>query len=114
MMAIPASRCRVDGCREPVLAPLAGECLCLNHFLEHAFSGIIPVQEACNRGEPLAEATLADLLAAARHVSQLLVGPGWNPQHHAAQQERILELLLSVAHLHEYAAHHPGTDPVIN
>src|ERR1022692_4778360 len=114
MPAIAALRCRVEGFREAVLAPLSEECLCLNHFLEHAFSSIGMAQESCNRGEPVKEVTLAELLSEAGHAAGVLVGSDWNPYQRVEQQDKILELLLSVAHLHEYAAHHPATDPTIN
>jgi hypothetical protein len=114
MPATTALRCRVEGCREAVLAPLAEECLCLDHFLERAFSGVLRAQEACNRGEPVTEVTLAVLLGEARHAARLLVSSDLNQHHGTDQQEKILEFLLSVAHLHEYAAHHPGVDPAIN
>lgn len=96
--------CRVAGCSEAVLAVLASEFLCLGHFLDRTFAHASRVLELCQQSEPLDPRTLDWLLTEGRRAVRVLAGEAGpvDPAH----RERILELLLRLANLHEYVAHH--------
>ena len=82
-MATAAPRsCRVDRCAEGVPPALAAESLCLDHFLDQSFTRADFALDRCQRGESIAA------------------------KHDLAQQSRILELLLCIANLNDYIAHH--------
>lgn len=96
--------CRVTGCSQIVLPALSSEFLCLDHFLDQAFERAGEVLEQCQRSMPLDPRTLDWLLAEGRRAVGVLAGEAGpvDPAH----RERILELLLRLANLHEYVAHH--------
>jgi hypothetical protein len=96
--------CRVTGCDQTVLPALASEFLCLDHFLDHAFSRAGEVLEQCQRSQALDPRTLDWLLAEGRRAVRVLAGEAGpvNEEH----REKILELLLRLTNLHEYVAHH--------
>ena len=83
---------------------LAGEQLCLNHFLDEAFLRTDETLERARHGESLdphdLEWLLSDALAIVKNLEEGAGNP--NPE----QRDRMLELLLILANLHEYVAHH--------
>jgi hypothetical protein len=96
--------CRVTGCSQAVLPALASEFLCLDHFLDQAFSRAGEVLDQCQHSQPLDPRTLDWLLAEGRRAVRVLAGEAGPVD--AGHREKILELLLRLANLHEYVAHH--------
>lgn len=96
-----ARPCHVAGCSGEILPVLAGDGVCLNHFVEMVVAKADHVRESCVESQPVDQKTLDWLLGDARHVAQALSAsqPGsWN--------EQILELLLCLANLQDYVRHH--------
>jgi len=88
----------------PLPSGLAGEQLCLDHFLDEAFLRTDETLDRARRGEMLdphdLEWLLSDALAIVKNLEEGAGDP--NPE----QRDRMLELLLILANLHEYVAHH--------
>jgi len=103
--------CHVAGCSQVVLPALASQFLCLDHFLDQAFRRAGEVLDQCRQSQPLDPRTLDWLLAEGRRAVRVLAGETGPVD--SAHRERILELLLRLANLHEYVAHHSIrlTDP---
>ncbi|HTZ99282.1 MAG TPA: hypothetical protein VMB02_03060 [Candidatus Aquilonibacter sp.] len=104
-MTVPApGACRREPCANAIPAALAGERLCLDHFLDEAFVRTDLVLGRCREGQPMSagdvEWLLSDALAVVKNLEEAAAEP--NPE----QRDRMLELLLILANLHEYVAHH--------
>jgi hypothetical protein len=101
--AVPV-RCRRLGCVKPLPLGLAGEQLCLDHFLDEAFLRTDETLDRARLGEALdpndLEWLLSDALAIVKNLEEGAGNP--NPE----QRDRMLELLLILANLHEYVAQH--------
>jgi hypothetical protein len=104
MAAADSPHCRIDSCNQEVPPALGAAALCLDHFLSDAFSRAAQALEKCQRGEHIDAGTLdwliGDVQITLNAVSELA------KKRDLAQQSRILELLLCVANLNEYVAHH--------
>jgi hypothetical protein len=104
MTAAVSPNCRRGGCSSSIPLGLAGEQLCLDHFLDEAFVRTDQALVSCRQGQPLnqkgLEWLLSDALAIVKNLEEKADDP--NPQ----QRDRMLELLLILANLHEYVAHH--------
>ncbi len=91
-------------CPKTIPVALANEQLCLDHFLDEAFLRTNQALDRCRRGVPSdskgIEWLLADALAVVKSLEEGAGEP--NPD----QRDRMLELLLILANLHEYVAHH--------
>jgi hypothetical protein len=78
--------------------------LCLDHFLDEAFLRTDRTFDRCRQGRSMnpgdLEWLLADALAIVKNLEEGASEP--NPE----QRDRMLELLLLLANLHEYVAHH--------
>lgn len=96
--------CRVAGCTETVPPALALEQLCLNHFIEQAFSRIGAALEDCRRGQNANPEALDWLLADAEFAVQALAQN--DHVRTQAQRDKLLELLLSLSNLQDYVRHH--------
>jgi hypothetical protein len=96
--------CKRDSCANLIPRALTAEQLCLDHFLDEAFVRTDDALQSCRRGHPVDPRTLewllADALAVVKNLEEGAEEP--NPD----QRERMLELLLILANLHEYVAHH--------
>jgi hypothetical protein len=96
--------CQRAGCANPIPKSLTGEQLCLDHFLDEAFVRTDHAMQSCREGHVVnassLEWLLSDALATVRNLEEGAAVP--NPE----QRDRMLELLLIVANLHEYVAHH--------
>ncbi len=94
----------MGACGNAIPTALASEQLCLDHFLDEAFVRTDDALNRCREGRPLAktdlEWLLADALATVKNLEEQANEP--NPE----QRDRMLELLLILANLHEYVAHH--------
>jgi hypothetical protein len=104
-MTAPAlGACRRESCANAIPAALATERLCLDHFLDEAFLRTDHMLCRCREGRELSpgdvEWLLADALAVVKNLEEGAGEP--NPE----QRDRMLELLLILANLHEYVAHH--------
>ncbi len=96
--------CHRAGCDNAIPLGLASEQMCLNHFLDEAFLRAEQSLDSCCHGLPMnssnLEWLLSDALAIVKNLEEGADQP--NPE----QRDRMLELLLILANLHEYVAHH--------
>jgi hypothetical protein len=104
-MTVPAlGGCRRESCANAIPTALAAERLCLDHFLDEAFLRTDHMLSRCREGRAMSpgdvEWLLADALAVVKNLEEGAGDP--NPE----QRDRMLELLLILANLHEYVAHH--------
>jgi hypothetical protein len=83
---------------------LVTEQLCLDHFLDEAFIRTDCAFQGCRAGQPVDSKSLEWLLADALTIVKNLEEGAAEPN--PPQRERMLELLLRLANLHEYVAHH--------
>lgn len=104
MTATAIGTCRREGCPGSIPGGLAAEQLCLNHFLDEAFVRTDHALQCCRQGRSLNSSSLdwllSDALAVVRNLEESADEP--NPE----QRDRMLELLLILANLQEYVAHH--------
>lgn len=104
MAPLPAGNCRRAQCANPIPAALATERLCLGHFLDEAFLRADHTLGRCHEGFAInaseLEWLLADALAIVNNLDDEITG--LKPE----LRDRMLELLLILANLHEYVAHH--------
>lgn len=106
-MAAPvAGRCRRIRCTNPIPAALAVQRLCLHHFLDEAFVRADHTLGLCRDGCAInaseLEWLLADALAIVNNLDDRAAASNSNPE----LRDRMLELLLILANLQEYVAHH--------
>jgi hypothetical protein len=96
-----ARPCHVAGCSAEILPVLAGDGVCLNHFVAMVVERADQVRGACLESRPVEQQTIDWLLGDARHVAQALSTsqPGFG-------NEQVLELLLCLANLQDYIRHH--------
>lgn len=104
MTAAISSKCSRSGCVSALPQGLAGERLCLDHFLDEAFLRTDETLERADRGEELDPDDLEWLLSDALAIVKNLEEGAGDPK--PDQRDRMLELLLILANLHEYVAHH--------
>jgi hypothetical protein len=104
MNAAAPAICRRAPCTNSIPTALAAEQLCLDHFLDEAFLRTDQTFDRCRQGRPMnpgdLEWLLADALAIVKNLEEGAALP--NPD----QRDRMLELLLILANLNEYVAHH--------
>ena len=104
MAAADSPQCRITGCVAEVPPALTAGAVCLDHFLDEAFARADRALERCRQGDSVDPTTLdwllADVQITLNSLSELA------KERNLAQQSKILELLLCVANLHEYVAHH--------
>ncbi|HKV04033.1 MAG TPA: hypothetical protein VJO53_02875 [Candidatus Acidoferrales bacterium] len=100
---VPGS-CRRAPCAKTIPAALASEQLCLDHFLDEAFFRTDQTFNRCREGRSMNPADLEWLLADALAIVKNLEEGAGDPN--PVQRDRMLELLLILANLHEYVAHH--------
>ncbi len=99
--------CRVQGCAGDVPAPLSLELLCVDHYIEQAFSRLQDALELCQQCRAVDAQALDWLLGDADFAVQALAQDGRS--HTSAQRDKLLELLLNLSNLHEYLRHHSVT-----
>ncbi len=104
MAALAVANCRRPQCANPIPAALAAERLCLGHFLDEAFLRADHTLDRCREGCAInaseLEWLLADALAVVNNLDDEMAQP--DPE----MRDRMLELLLILANLQEYVAHH--------
>lgn len=96
--------CRREACPNAIPVALASEQLCLDHFLDEAFIRTDQALQGCRSGRSIDAKGLEWLLADALAIVKNLEEGAAEPK--AEQRDRMLELLLILANLHEYVAHH--------
>jgi hypothetical protein len=104
MPSAGSANCQRPGCAKPSPSALASTQLCLDHFLDEAFVRTDQALTRCREGSPLSKDNLEWLLADALATVKNLEESADEPQ--PEQRDRMLELLLILANLHEYVAHH--------
>jgi hypothetical protein len=97
--------CTRLGCVKPIPFALLDAHLCLDHFLDEAFARADHAMLSCRSGERLNPQDLDWLLSDALATVQNLEADADEPQ--PDQRDRMLELILNLANLHEYAAQQP-------
>jgi hypothetical protein len=101
--AVPGA-CSRSGCPSTIPIGLVAEQLCLDHFLDEAFVRTDRALQDFRRGKSMdprgLEWLLSDALAVVKNLEDGADEP--NPE----QRDRMLELLLILANLQEYVAHH--------
>ncbi len=104
MAPAESPKCRIAGCGAEVPQALTAEGVCLDHFLDEAFARADKALTRCQQGESIDPSTLdwlfADVQLTLNSLTELA------KERNLAQQSKILELLLCVANLNEYVAHH--------
>lgn len=104
MAPAESPKCRIGGCGTEVPQALTAPGVCLDHFLDEAFARADKALARCQQGESVDSSTLnwlfADVQLTLHSLSDLA------KERNLAQQSKILELLLCVANLNEYVAHH--------
>jgi hypothetical protein len=98
--------CRKILCANPIPSALVKEHLCLDHFLDEAFLRTDQTSRSCHEGKPINSAELEWLLADALVIVNSLEMDPVAAQPNDLQRDRMLELLLILANLHEYVARH--------
>lgn len=94
--------CRKTSCGNAIPSSLAAEQLCLDHFLDEAFARTDEALQRCRAGQAIDSLGLEWLLADSLTIVNNL---GDEPaERNADQRDRMLELLLILANLHEYVA----------
>ena len=96
-----ARPCLVAGCSGEILPALAADGVCLNHFVEKVIERADRGRASCVASEPADPEVVEWLLGDARHAAQAL-----STQQNEATNEQLLELLLCLANLQDYIAHH--------
>lgn len=96
-----ARPCHVAGCNEEILPVLLGEGVCLNHFVAMVIEKTDEVRHSCVASKPIEQTTLDWLLGDARHAARVL-----SAHQPESCNEQVLELLLCLANLQDYIAHH--------
>lgn len=104
MTVAVTGNCRRDGCPSLIPQGLLPEQLCLNHFLDEAFVRTDHALQCCRQGRSLDATSLDWLLSDALIVVKNLEESADQPD--PDQRDRMLELLLILANLQEYVAHH--------
>jgi hypothetical protein len=100
--------CRKISCANQIPQSLASEQLCLDHFLDEAFTRTDEALQRSRAGRPVDAAALEAMLADSLTIVTSLDD---QTEHSEEQRDRMLELLLILANLHEHVAH--GTVPVM-
>ena len=96
--------CQIDACRERVPATLVQQGICLDHYLDEAFTRTAAALQLCQQGQPLDPRTLDWLLAQGDFAIRLLSKE--SHLHSLEHRSRLLELLLCLTNVQEYVRHH--------
>jgi hypothetical protein len=107
-----SASCRRTSCANVIPRSLLGEQLCLDHFLDEAFLRTDRALERCHSGQAIDSAALelllADALQIVNNLDEEVAPPEAEPRKSDFrtddQRDRMLELLLILANLHEFVA----------
>jgi hypothetical protein len=104
MSTMVLGTCRRARCANAIPPALVSEQLCLVHFLDEASVRANHTLDRCREGRALDRADvewmLTDALAIVKNLEEPEVA-------NSDQRERMLDMLLILANLHEYVAHGP-------
>ena len=103
MQSMNLNGCRKGRCANAIPASLSEQQLCLDHFLDEAFARTDEALSRCKTGRPIDTKGLEWLLADALTIVNNLDEDATDRS--AGQRDRMLELLLILANLHEHVAH---------
>jgi hypothetical protein len=98
------TQCRTAGCPNSVLPALAGEGVCMDHYLERVFLQMGMAMEMCQRGRPVEPGTFDWLLCQAELAATTLANKDSGAS--STHRTRLLEVLLCLSNLNEYVRHH--------
>ncbi len=104
MNATVPGNCHRAGCAKAIPTALIGVQLCLDHFVDEAFIRTDQALSRCREGRSIDSEGLQWLLSDALAVVKNLEEGADEPK--PEQRDRMLELLLVLANVHEYVAHH--------
>lgn len=104
MNATVPGNCHRAGCAKSIPTALIGAQLCLDHFVDEAFIRTDQALSRCREGRSIDSEGLQWLLSDALAVVKNLEEGADEPK--PEQRDRMLELLLVLANVHEYVAHH--------
>jgi hypothetical protein len=104
MNAAVSGNCQRAGCANSIPMALAGVQLCLDHFVDEALVRTDEALSRCREGRTIDSNRLQWLLSDALAVVKNLEEGADQPK--PEQRDRMLELLLVLANVHEYVAHH--------
>ena len=105
MSASVAGICRKTSCANLIPPSLADEQICLDHFLDEAFVRTDQTFDRCREGHAMTPGDVEWLLADSLVIVKNLEEDTGDPD--PLQRDRMLELLLILANLHEFVAGHP-------
>lgn len=97
-------RCRTTGCQREVVPSLQAHGVCLGHYLDMVYARMDSALDLCQRGAPVDPRAFEWLLSQGDFAARALQKGGEATD--LVERTRLLELLLCLANLHEYAAHH--------
>ena len=95
--------CRRSSCANTIPRGLATEQLCLDHFLDEAFRRTEQTLERCHQGQMIDTKGIEWLLTDALAIVNNLEDEAH--ERSSGQRDRMLELLLLLANVHEHVAH---------
>ena len=104
MNATVPGKCPRAGCANPIPTALASMQLCFDHFVDEAFVRSDEALSRCREGRTIDSDGLQWLLSDALAVVKNFEEGADDPK--PEQRDRMLELLLVLANVHEYIAHH--------
>ena len=99
--------CQIGACSDRVPPTLARQGVCLDHYLDQAFARVASALEQRRKGKTLDASTTEWLQKQGDFTVQLLAETG--PAHTPDERSRLLDLLLCLANVQEYAHQGPAT-----
>ena len=97
--------CRQTDCVNAIPVTLSSQQLCLDHFLDEVFARTNQALDLCGSRQRISAVGVEQLLADALTIVEQLENEAREFQ--PEQRDRMLELLLMLANLHEYVARQP-------
>jgi hypothetical protein len=96
--------CQTAACSALVPPSLIRHGVCLNHYLDDAFTRVSRTLELCQQGHPLDSSTLEWLTDQGDLAVRLLSQDGMTKV--SSERVKLLDLLLCLANVQEYIRHH--------
>ena len=100
-MPIPSRTCSARGCNLQVPVTLASQGFCLDHYLQESFKKLDLAADHTRCGQGVDRDTLDWLLVQVDCIVETVAGE--TAASDPEKNSRLLELLLAIANLHEYA-----------
>jgi len=96
--------CQTAACSAPVPRGLSRHGVCLDHYLEDAFTRVAQTLELCQQSQFLSPETIDWLIEQGDLAVRLLSEKGM--AKFSEERSKLLELLLCLANVQEYVRHH--------